>query len=128
MLKLFRKNKKKEIARILNREAVSLQEYLLIFPDACPKCGSRDWTKIFWVVNSPSIASSSFSKKIEQSNTYNRCIYCGYTNSIFCNFLETENSVQEWYLEVKKTYYRVNSPYLEEEQENLVLDWTLKVQ
>ncbi|MGH2414781.1 MAG: hypothetical protein ACRDEA_14050, partial [Microcystaceae cyanobacterium] len=47
-----RNAKRKKLKRILKtKKPKSLQEYLLIFPQACPLCGSREWNEMAWKVS-----------------------------------------------------------------------------
>ena len=115
-------NPRFKIVSILNRGPRSLSEYLEIFPNACPNCGSKDWVKIYWKIDKTNINNTNSSSEL---NSYDRCVYCSYTNA----FLSCETSFViegDWYLEIKKVDYRVSSPYLNAEEEDSIVDWNWK--
>ncbi|MGF1480886.1 MAG: hypothetical protein ACFB4I_15605 [Cyanophyceae cyanobacterium] len=117
--KLTKSKRKKTICRIINDGPQSLHEYLLIFPEACPCCGSRDWNKVFWKVD----ASETNTQNLENLQVYSQCLYCNYIKESFYG-VENNKEVGKWYLEVGRKHYRVNSRYLSKEQEHLFSDWS----
>lgn len=105
-----------------NAQPISLQEYLLIFPDACPSCSSRDWIKVYWRFNNQEQYSSSFN--ISQLQSYSRCLYCGHIKGAYSSHLN--NIEGSWYLEVLKTHYQVNSPYVSNRDNTTEVAWERK--
>ena len=99
----------------------SFHEYLLIFPDACPNCGSRDWVEITWKIND----SEPNQLRRNEYLFYSKCVYCEQIKGNFSREID-ERLAAKWYTESHKQYYRVSSPYLSQTQNNSIVDWNWK--
>ena len=110
----FGKFKNTQVAQLIDHGPRTFQEYLLIFPDACPSCGSRDWVEIAWTIN------DGEQNQFREVLIYSKCVYC---EQIKGNFSRIDERIAGWYTESSKKYYRVSSPYLSQIQNNTIDDW-----
>jgi hypothetical protein len=110
-----------ERARELLRKqgTLSLHDYLFIFPDACPKCGSRDLEVFSWEGTSQGDIGAS-ALIVLTLGRESKCLKCGNEFQWGDKYSGPQG---ESYCE-KRSIIRVKSPYLSDEEANGISDFT----
>lgn len=54
-------------------------------------------------------------------------MYCGYIKSSLNKFVDSEDIIGDWFYEVGRLYYRVNSTHLNMEQNRFTPNWDWQV-
>ena len=103
-------NLMRKVKQIIERGGPeSFDEYMIIFPDVCHHCGSRDLICTHW---EGSFIDGAIGV-VRESGTYTKCARCGH---------HIEGELDGWG-SFDSSKVRVHSPYLTEEQSNDISDF-----